>query len=121
MSKWMGRPSGRSGDGSPAPQDVHTITSVQQALSEEQDARARRYIISMAIRTACVILTIVVPSPWRWFFAVGAVFLPYIAVVMVNQRRRIPGLDAPKPTRRQLLPGPPSPDDQEHQEPETSR
>jgi hypothetical protein len=86
---------------------VHTITSVQEALSHEQDARARRYLISMGIRTICVILTIVVPSPWRWFFAVGAVFLPYVAVVVANQRHRIAGVDLELPGLS-ALPGPSS-------------
>jgi len=85
-----------------APPVVHTITGVPRPLSEEQDGRARRYVIAMAIRTVCVILTIVVPSPWRWFFAAGAVFLPYVAVVMANQRRRTPAGHAAAPTRPPL-------------------
>lgn len=44
----------------------------------------RRYLFSMAVRTACVILAVVVSGPFRWFFVVGAVVLPYIAVVMAN-------------------------------------
>ena len=44
----------------------------------------------MALRTLCVILVLVIHSPVRWVFAVLAVVLPYIAVVMANaagQRR----------------------------------
>ena len=53
----------------------------------------KRYLISMAIRTACVILAVVVSGPLRWIFIVGAVILPYIAVVMANaggERRQTP-------------------------------
>ena len=56
-----------------------------------------RYLKSMAIRTVCVLLVVVVPGPARWLFAAGAVGLPYVAVVMANARRS--GRDAdPIPT-----------------------
>ncbi len=38
----------------------------------------------MSIRTACFIGAVIAPSPIRWFLLVGAVILPYIAVVMAN-------------------------------------
>jgi hypothetical protein len=48
------------------------------------DLRIKRYLISMGIRTVCVILVLVVHGPSRWVFAVLAICLPYIAVVMAN-------------------------------------
>jgi len=39
------------------------------------------------IRTLCFILTVILPSPYRWFTLLGAVLLPYIAVVMANAGR----------------------------------
>jgi hypothetical protein len=63
---------------------VHSITSAVQAHSDDMDTRIRRYLISMAIRTLCVILVIVVDGPVRWVFAVFAIVLPYVAVVMAN-------------------------------------
>ncbi len=65
----------------------HRITSAGLALSEEQVSRQRKYFISMMIRTACFILTIVLPSPYRWVALFGAVTLPYIAVVIANAGR----------------------------------
>ena len=56
----------------------------------------KRYLISMLIRTICVVLVVVIDSPVRWVFAVGAVFLPYLAVVMANASG----------TRRQAGPAP---------------
>ena len=69
------------------------ITSAPQALSTDQRARQRRYFYSMMVRTACFILTVVLPSPYRWFALLGAVVLPYIAVVVANAGREtvLPG------------------------------
>ncbi len=44
----------------------------------------KRYLISMAVRTVCVVLAVVVAGPLRWVFIAGAVILPYVAVVMAN-------------------------------------
>ena len=61
-----------------------SITNASYAHSDEQPGRAKRYLISMMIRTACFIGAILTPSPIRWFLLVGAVTLPYIAVVIAN-------------------------------------
>jgi hypothetical protein len=41
----------------------------------------------MMIRTACFILTVVLPSPFRWIVLIGALTLPYIAVIAANAGR----------------------------------
>jgi len=69
------------------PGEVFTITDAQRALSVEQAGRTRRYLISMGIRTACVILAIFVPGWPRWVLIAGAVVLPYLAVVVANAGR----------------------------------
>ena len=61
-----------------------SITNASYGHSDEQPGRAKRYLISMLIRTACFIGAILTPSPIRWFLIVGAVTLPYIAVVIAN-------------------------------------
>jgi hypothetical protein len=68
--------------------------------------RAGRYLVSMGIRTLCVILVILVPGPLRWVFAVGAIVLPYIAVVAANAagERREPPLASPPPAVGRSLP-----------------
>jgi hypothetical protein len=66
---------------------VHTITQAQRALSAEQAGRTRKYLISMGIRTACVLGAIVVPGWPRWVLLAGAVILPYLAVVIANAGR----------------------------------
>lgn len=67
--------------------EIHRITSAQAALSEQQSRRTRRYLISMTIRTACFLAAVFSHGWWQWAFLVGAVFLPYIAVVAANAGR----------------------------------
>lgn len=62
----------------------HSITSAQHSLSSEQSGRTRKYLISMGIRTACVIGAIIIPGWPRWVLIAGAVVLPYLAVVIAN-------------------------------------
>lgn len=73
--------------------DVYDITSAPKGLTKDQSSRQRKYFISMMIRTACFILTVLLPSPYRWFALLGAVTLPYIAVVVANAGREtvLPG------------------------------
>jgi hypothetical protein len=84
--------------------EVFDITSAQKSLSTDQPGRQRRYFISMMVRTACFILTVILPSPFRWFALAGAVFLPYIAVVVANAGREtiVPGAAILKKKPRSL-------------------
>jgi hypothetical protein len=66
---------------------AQSITDATVGLTSDQSARQRRYFISMMIRTACFILTVVLPSPYRWFALTGALTLPYIAVIAANAGR----------------------------------
>lgn len=67
--------------------ETHSITSAPVPLTQDQAGRARRYFISMMVRTICFILTIILPNPFRWFTFVGALFLPYISVIVANAGR----------------------------------
>jgi hypothetical protein len=69
------------------PVEVFTITDAQRGLSVEQVGRTRRYLVSMGIRTACVVGAIFVPGWPRWVLIAGAVVLPYLAVVIANAGR----------------------------------
>ncbi|MFL6168398.1 MAG: DUF3099 domain-containing protein [Ornithinibacter sp.] len=72
--------------------DVQSVTSAPQARTEDQARRLKQYLITMAIRTACFILLVVVHGWYRWIFAAGAVFLPFVAVVAANAvRPRVSG------------------------------
>ena len=78
------KPSKKSADGS---SESFSITAAPKSLKSDLAGRQRRYLISMLIRTACFLLTVWLPSPYRWFALVGAMFLPYIAVVIANAGR----------------------------------
>jgi DUF3099 family protein len=95
----VGRGAGRRGKDSP---EVVTVTNARRSHSDDLDRRINRYLVSMLIRTICVVLVVVVDSPLRWAFAAGAVFLPYVAVVMANARgdRYAPLPPVPPPTPR---------------------
>lgn len=61
-------------------------TSLPRAPRDEAAARVRRYMWTMAIRISCfVLMAVVTPYGWyTWVFAAGAIFLPYIAVIVAN-------------------------------------
>lgn len=82
----LGRRRGGPGAGR-EPDDVPTITSARPPLAEDVERRTTRYLISMGVRTACLILAVVVTGWLRWVFLAGAIFLPYAAVVLANAGR----------------------------------
>jgi type III secretory pathway component EscV len=93
----MARP--RSGD-----PEVHRITTARRSHSADLDARVGRYLLAMLIRTICLVLVFVVPGWQRWVFAVAAIFLPYVAVVLANAgrtRQAPPDTAVVRPTHRQ--------------------
>ena len=67
--------------------EVFSITSAHRGLSEQQPDRTKRYLVSMAVRTACVIGAIFIPGWPRWVLIAGAVLLPYLAVILANGGR----------------------------------
>lgn len=74
---------------------VYTVTDAPRPYSEEIDARRRRYLFWMGIRTLCFVLAIVLVLVLHGtarvvaFFAVAlpAIFLPMITVVFANAGR----------------------------------
>lgn len=86
---------------------VHSITAAATSHTADLNSRVRRYLVSMGIRTVCVILVVIVPGPARWVFAVLAIVLPYIAVVMANVARKhrgSPAVMTGSPVARPALP-----------------
>jgi Protein of unknown function (DUF3099) len=66
---------------------VISVTSAQPGHSQDLDSRIARYAWMMSIRVVCFVLAVITPSPWRWLFVVGAIVLPYFAVVLANAHR----------------------------------
>lgn len=86
---------------------VFRITAAQSSLTEDVRGRQRRYVISMTIRTICVILAAVlwnVERPFAWGVLVAGAILPYIAVVIANAGRE----NAPTVPGTLLPPGSPA-------------
>lgn len=75
-------------------------TSLEMAPEDDENLRIRNYLLTMGVRVACVILcAVVVPYGWHTaVFAVGAIFLPYIAVVLANAAsgRRVTTAESPQ-------------------------
>lgn len=66
---------------------VYRITNAQTSFLQDQKGRARRYLFSMSLRTICFIAAVLTTGNIRYAFIVGAIFLPYIAVVVANAGR----------------------------------
>ena len=81
------------------------ITTAPTSVADDIAGRQRRYLISMAIRTACVIGAVVVgPGVLRWVLVAGAVLLPYVAVVLANAgNTKDDGFDLRESTSRREL------------------
>ncbi|MFJ2865198.1 DUF3099 domain-containing protein [Kitasatospora sp. NPDC087314] len=100
---------GKSAEGG----QVFRITGARSSLTDDVRGRQRRYVVSMLLRTVCVLLAVVLWDVQRWLaFAAlaGGVLLPYFAVLIANAgRERAPGLpstfDIPLDTPLMLGPG----------------
>lgn len=66
---------------------VYRITTAHQGLTTDQQGRTRRYLFSMALRTACFLGAVIADGWLRWALVAGAVVLPYLAVVVANGGR----------------------------------
>lgn len=68
--------------------DPVLITEAAPSLSEQHEARKRRYIATMALRAICLVLaTVFYQTPvLLGVFAILAIVLPWIAVMVANDR-----------------------------------
>jgi hypothetical protein len=63
---------------------VHSITDAAAAHSDDMRERMIKYAVAMGIRMVCIILIFVVDGWFKIIAVAGAVFLPWIAVVIAN-------------------------------------
>ncbi len=63
---------------------VHSITDAASAHSEDMHRRMVKYALAMGIRMVCLVLIFVVDGWFKLLMVAGAVFLPWIAVVIAN-------------------------------------
>lgn len=69
------------------PDETYRITAAPTSHTDDISVRYRKYVISMVIRTLCVVCFAFIDHWTRWLFVAGAVFLPYVAVVLANAGR----------------------------------
>jgi hypothetical protein len=92
------------------PDTAVNITTAHASRSAEIRHRQTRYLLSMAIRTACFVGAVVASGVLRWLLVLAAFVLPYVAVVMANasERRGAAGPASFHDEDRAVLPGPDS-------------
>lgn len=61
-----------------------SITSLPLAPELERRNRMIKYSIAMSIRVVCIVLMLFVEGWWLLVCAVGAITLPYFAVIIAN-------------------------------------
>lgn len=69
------------------------ITDASRSQDDQLRSRQRRYIVMMAIRAVCIVVGAVLviakaPMLWLWLplCAVGMVLIPWLAVLLANDR-----------------------------------
>ena len=78
-------PAGRTGhDASGNAAEVHSITGAQPGHSVDMHQRMVRYAVAMGIRMVCILLLFVLDGWLKLIAVAGAVFLPWVAVVIAN-------------------------------------
>ena len=70
---------------------VYRITAAPTSHTDDIGVRYRKYVVSMVVRTACFLLFVLIDHWTRWLFVAGAVFLPYVAVILANAGRESKG------------------------------
>jgi hypothetical protein len=61
-----------------------SITTLPPSPEAERRSRMIKYTIAMSIRVACIFAMLFAQGWWLVVCAVGAIFLPYVAVVLAN-------------------------------------
>jgi len=75
---------------------TQSVTSLEVSPEEERRSRFIKYTVAMIIRVVCIVLAVSVPLGWLTvMFAMGAIFLPYFAVIIANAQ----GANSSKSTR----------------------
>lgn len=64
---------------------TQSVTSLEISPEIERRNRFYKYTLAMIVRVICIVLAVSVPLGWlTLLFAIGAIFLPYFAVVIAN-------------------------------------
>jgi hypothetical protein len=66
------------------PASQQSVTSLPRSPQEDRHARMVKYTIAMSIRMVCILSCLFLQGWWLALAAVGAVVLPYFAVILAN-------------------------------------
>lgn len=83
-----------------------SITTLPLSPNEERRRRMIRYTVTMGIRMVCILLMLFVQGWWLLLCALGAILLPYFAVIAANVHGDQRAPTVLRPTALALLPGP---------------
>lgn len=65
-------------------QEPYVVTTVGLSAHADRKYRMRFYTLSMTLRFVCVASLLFLRGPWAVFALIGAVVLPYLAVMVAN-------------------------------------
>lgn len=82
--------------GVPKPQ-TSAITSLPTSPDDERKARMIKYAVAMGVRMVCIGACFVAPGWWLLVPALGAIVLPYFAVVAANTVVNARGREVERP------------------------
>lgn len=83
-----------------------SITTLPMSPEEERRRRMIRYAVTMGIRMVCIVLMLFVQGWWLLVCALGAILLPYFAVVAANVHGGQPTPEVLRPGAVVTLPRP---------------
>ena len=83
-----------------------SITSLPPSPEEDRRARMIKYSIAMGIRMVCILLMLFVQGWWLLVCAIGAITLPYFAVVFANVQGGAAASSVVRPGAMQMFRGP---------------
>lgn len=86
----------------------YKVTSVGVNPAKDRAYRMRMYFATMTLRVACIVSLFWVRGPWIILVAIGAIVLPYVAVLIANAVSHVGGEAHETPTPLELASGEPS-------------
>lgn len=63
---------------------AQSATELPDNPDDERRIRMIKYTVAMGVRVVCIVMMLFVQGWWLLVFAIGAIFLPYFAVVIAN-------------------------------------
>lgn len=83
-----------------------SITTLPLSPEEERRRRMIRYAVTMGIRMVCIVMMLFVEGWWLVVCALGAILLPYFAVIAANVHGDQRSQTVLRPGTVAVLPGP---------------